>query len=168
MTRSTGRLAIIAAVGLLAGCSQAPADLPYGTAQQFMANEVQPTAEIYWNSVGAVSELVDGEPVFREFQPETDEEWAAVAAAAAKLREHGEILAGPYAEGRGEDWLDFSRGLQDMATAAEQAAQSKDPEAVFTAGGNLYNVCTACHQSYPPADMPQDGAAEPASPAAAG
>lgn len=148
------RLALLAPIALLASCADEPADLPYGTAQQFMANEVQPTAEIYWNAVGAVSELVDGEPVFREFEPQTDEEWAAVAAAAAKLREHGQILAGPYAEGRGADWLDFAQGLQDVATQAEQAALAKDPEAVFEVGGTVYNVCTACHQSYPPEELP--------------
>ncbi len=156
MTRSNQALALLASCAFLASCSGEPADLPHGTTQQFMANEVQPTAETYWNAVGAVSELIDGEPVFREFEPETDEEWAAVAAAAVKLREYGEVLATPaYAEGRGQDWLDFAQGMQDVARQAEQAALDKSPEAVFEVGGTIYNVCTACHQAYPPAELPE-------------
>lgn len=161
-----GKLIVLAPLALLASCSQEPAALSHGTPQQFMANEVQPTAEIYWSAVGAVSELVDGQPVFREFRPETDEEWAAVAAAAVKLREHGAVLASAeYAEGRGDDWLEFAQGLQDVSRQAEQAAIDKSPEAVFEVGGTIYNVCTACHQAYPPAEEePEPGAAaeEPA------
>jgi hypothetical protein len=148
-------------LALLASCAQEPAELPYGTAQQFMANHVQPTADVYWKSVGSVSELVDGEPVFREFKPETDEDWAKLRDAAVSLREYGEVLASPaYADGRGPDWLDFAQGLQDMATQAEQTAIDKSPEAVFEVGGNLYNVCTACHQAYPAEEA--EAAAEPA------
>lgn len=156
MTRYSGHLALLVPLVLLASCAEEPVDLPYGTAQQFMANEIQPTSEVYWNAVGAVSELIDGEPVFREFEPETDAEWQAVADAAVRLRQYGEVLATPaYAEGRGDDWLDFAQGMQDVARQAEQAAIDKSPEAVFEVGGTLYNVCTACHQSYPPADLPE-------------
>lgn len=147
MGRHIAKLAMLA---LLASCTQELAELPHGTPQQFMANEMQPTAEVYWNAVGAVSELVDGEPVFREFEPETDEEWAAVANSAVKLRELGEVLANPaYADGRGPAWLDFAQGLQDVSRLAEQAAIDKDTDAVFEVGGTLYNVCSACHQAFP-------------------
>ena len=158
MTQRSIKLAMLAPLLLLASCAEKPVDLPYGTTQQFMANKVQPTSEVYWNAVGAVSELIDGEPVFREFQPETDADWQKVAEAAVSLRQYGEVLATPaYAEGRGDDWLDFAKGLQDVAKLAEQAAIDKDPEAVFEVGGTLYNVCSACHQAYPPPEVP-DGA----------
>jgi hypothetical protein len=136
---------------VLASCSREPVELPYGTMQQVMANQVQPTADIYWGAVGSASELIDGQPVFREWQPETDEEWQAVAASAAKLRDLAETMATPaYADGRGEDWIDFTDGLRDAATRAEQAARSKSADAVFEAGGTLYSVCSACHQAFPP------------------
>lgn len=157
---------------LLAACSESPPEMPYGTPQQFMANHVQPTAEVYWNAVGSVSELVEGEPVFREFRPETDEDWAKVAAAAVSLREYGAAMATPaYADGRGSDWMAFAQGMQDVATLAEQAALNKDVDAVFEVGGTLYNVCTACHQVYPPAELPEgvsvdDMAADPNRPSA--
>jgi hypothetical protein len=151
------RFAILAFPALLlASCAEEPVELPYGTAQQFMADHVQPTAEIYWGAVGAVSELVDGEPVFTEFEPETDEDWEEVRLAAVSLREFGEVLASPaYASERGDDWLDFANGMQDVSRLAEQAALDKDPEAVFEVGGTVYSVCSACHQMYPPADMPE-------------
>jgi hypothetical protein len=44
--------------------------------------------------------------------------------------------------------------MQDVARLAEQAALDNSPDAVFEVGGTLYNVCTACHQSYPPAELP--------------
>ena len=141
----------IAAALLLASCAKEPADLPYGTVQQMMANEVQPTADIYWGAVGSASELVDGQPVFREWKPETDAEWQAVAASAAKLRDLANSLGSPeYADGRAEGWTDFTEGMAEAATRAEQAAQSKDADAVFEAGGTLYSVCSACHQAFPP------------------
>lgn len=157
MTTRLRQMAILLPALAIAACGEEQqVELPYGTAQQFMANEVQPTAEVYWNAVGAVSELVDGEPVFREFEPETDEEWEQVRLAAVKLREYGEVLATPaYADGRGDDWLDFAQGMQDVADLAEQAAVDRSTEAVFEVGGTIYAVCTACHQVYPPADLPE-------------
>lgn len=141
----------IAATLALASCTKEPVDLPFGTVQQMMANEVQPTADIYWGAVGSASELVDGQPVFREWQPETDAEWQAVAASAAKLRDLANALGSPeYAEGRDAGWTDFTEGMAEAATRAEQAAQSKDADAVFEAGGTLYAVCSACHQAFPP------------------
>lgn len=158
MTKRLALPALLLAGASLASCTQEPVELPYGTMQQMMANEVQPTADIYWGAVGSASELVDGQPVFGEWQPETDAEWQAVAASAAKIRTFAETMATPaYADGRGDDWIDFTTGLAEAATRAEQAAQSKDADAVFEAGGTLYSVCSACHQAYPPAEAPADG-----------
>lgn len=141
-------------VVLLLGCDSPPAELPFGPVQLMMANEVQPTAEIYWGAVKFESELVDGEVVEREIRPQTDEEWAAVEASAVRLGELGEALLSPaYADGRGEEWTDFAQGLIDISEQARQAAASRDPDAVFEVGGHVYNVCTACHQVYPPAEL---------------
>ncbi len=162
MALRIGKLFALTPLAMLVSCSQEPATLSHGTPQQLMANEVQPTAEIYWSAVGAISELIDGVSVFREFEPETDEEWQAVADSAVKLRELGAVLASPeYSEGRGDAWLDFAQGLQDVSRQAEQAAIDKDVEAVFEVGGTLYNVCSACHQAYPPAELEPGVVAEP-------
>lgn len=144
------------AVMALGACDSEPELPPEGTAQQLMAQEMQPTAEVYWDAVGASSELIDGEPVFREWAPETDEEWEAVRAAAERLGELGELLLTPaYADGRGDDWQAYAQGLVDVSAQAQEAAVSKDPEAVFAVGGTIYTVCSACHRMYPPAELPE-------------
>lgn len=155
------RIAALAGVLVLAGCGQ-DVPQPEKTVQQFMATEVQPTAEIYWNSVQWVSDE-QGE---REIVPRTDAEWEKVRAAAATLGQHGRLLAEPgYAQGRAQDWSEFAKGLVEVSALAEQAAVSKDKDKVFEVGGTLYNVCSACHQAYPPAQgIP--GAGEAATPEA--
>ena len=131
-----------------------PADLPYGTVQQMMANEVQPTADTYWAAVKFESELMDdGTVEERDIRPETDADWEKTRAAAAHLGELGKALGSPaYSQGRGEDWTAFANGLVEVSALAEKAAVDKDPDAVFEVGGNVYNVCKACHQMYPPAE----------------
>jgi hypothetical protein len=147
-----GSLAVLA----LAACNQSEEVPPLGTAQQMMAQEMQPTADIFWGSVGSASELVDGEPVFREWQPETDAEWEEVRASAQRLGELGEVMMTPaYAEGRGEDWNAYSQGLVDVAAQAQEAALAQDAEAVFELGGTIYSVCSACHRMYPPEELPE-------------
>ena len=163
MTR-TGSIAAATMAALLAACGQG-AETPEKTVQQLMADDVQPTAEIYWDAVRYESVLEDGLPVERDIQPETDEDWAKVKASATRLGELGALLQSPgYAEGRGEDWMQFSRSLVEVSQLAAQAADEKNTEKVFEVGGTVYQVCTACHQVYPPAEgVPgEDGADEPA------
>jgi hypothetical protein len=144
---------------LLAGCSQEPQVPPTGTVQQLMAQDMQPTAEIYWQSVGARSELVDGEAVFEEWEPETDADWARVRAATQHLQELGELLQTPYyAEGRGESWTAYAQGLVEAARAAEQTAIDRDADAILNETSyTIYRVCDACHTAYPSAE--EEGAA---------
>lgn len=148
----------LGAVALLAACGEQGPPAPDKTVQQLMAEDVQPTAEVYWGAVQYISDETGNHDIF----PKDDAEWARVAASAAKLREHGVLLATPsYAHDRGDDWMDFAKGLQDVATLAETAAKEQDTDKVFEVGGTVYNVCSACHQAYPPAEgIP--GADEPA------
>ncbi len=141
-------LTLFVTTAALAGCSNEP-DVPI---KAFMANEVQPTAEVYWNAVQFVSD----ETGDHDIRPETDADWQKVADAAAKLADHGRQLKEPgYAEGRGQGWIDFSDGLIEVAGKAEAAAKTKDPDAVFEVGGTIYSVCSACHQAYPPETPPE-------------
>jgi hypothetical protein len=158
MTRTLIAGALLA---LLAACSQG-GEQPEKTIQQLMANEVQPTAEVYWDAVRFESVLEDGQPVERDIKPETAEDWTRVKTAATKLGELGELLQTPgYAEGRGEDWSQFSKSLVEVSQLAAQAAEEQSTDKVFEVGGTIYSVCSACHQVYPPAEgLPGDGAAE--------
>ncbi len=154
MKSPSGAIAI-AAVALLAGCNRAP-PTPEKTVQQLMAEDVQPTAQIYWDSAGHVSELVDGKVVERELRPVTDADWQRTKDATIRLGELAELLKTPaYAEGRGPDWITFANSLGEIAKLAEQSADQRDTDRIFEIGGTLYNVCTACHQVYPATTGPE-------------
>jgi hypothetical protein len=141
----------VAGLALLAGCNQGPAT-PEKTVQQLMAEDVQPTAKIYWDSVQFISDETGDHDIF----PKTDEDWARTKSAATRLVELGELLKTPaYTEGRNEDWTTFANGLIDVARLAEQAAEERDTDKIFEVGGTMYNVCTACHQVYPATTGPE-------------
>lgn len=142
----------LAGAALLAGCNQGPEV----TVKDLMANEVQPTAEIYWQAVRFESELVDGKVVERDIRPTTDAEWEKVRQAAEDIGKFGELLqTDAYTEGRGADWKEFAKGLVDSAKLAEQAAVDKDTDKVFEVGYTVYSVCSACHQAYPAESGPE-------------
>jgi len=150
------RVFAITATLLAAGCNQG-AEAPGQTIQQLMADQVQPTAEIYWDSVQYISDEAGEHEIF----PKTDAEWQRTRDAATKLIELAEVMKTPaYADGRGEDWIQFSNSLAEVGKRAEQAADERSRDKVFEVGGTIYNVCTACHQVYPPAEgFPEDGSA---------
>jgi len=138
--------AALAAIVLLTGCNKEPEALPI---KDFMAKEVQPTTQIYWDAVRYVTD----ETGFHEFVPRTDEDWANVRQAAIDLGALGERLKQPpYTDGRGADWSQFAQGLIDVSKLAEQTAIDKDVDKVMEVGGTVYSVCSACHQVYPPAE----------------
>lgn len=146
----------IAGALLLSACG-GPAT-PEKTVQQLMAEDVQPTAQVYWDAVQYISDE-QGE---HDIRPQTDADWKKTRDAATRIVELAELLQTPgYADGRGEDWVQISQSLADVGRLAEQAADSKDPDKVFEVGGTMYSVCSGCHQAYPPAEgLPEETAAE--------
>lgn len=153
------RFLAVAGAALLAACGGAGGDGAEGAAaeravkvQKLMADEVQPTAEVYWNSAGYVIDE-SGEV---DLTPTTEEGWAATLESTRKLQRLGELLQTPeYAEGRGEDWTEFSQSLVEISKRAEQTALDRDSDAIFEVGGIIYRVCQSCHQAYP-ASQPED------------
>jgi hypothetical protein len=140
-----------ALAALLGACGQGAAT-PEKTVQQLMADDVQPTAKIYWDSVQFISD----ETGDHDIRPQTDADWARTRAAATRLGELAVLLRTPgYTEGRGEDWTTFANSLTEVSRLAEQAADEKNPDKVFEVGGTIYNVCTACHQVYPATTGPE-------------
>ncbi|MEO0062592.1 MAG: hypothetical protein RLZZ08_1152 [Pseudomonadota bacterium] len=143
-------LCAVAATALLAGCNQ-PAPAPELTVQQLMAKQVQPNAQIYWDAVQYINDETGNHDVL----PQTDADWERVRQSAVTMGDHGKLLATPaYAEGRGKDWTEFANGLVQVAALAETAAKEKNPDKVFEVSGTIYNVCSACHQAYPPKEGP--------------
>lgn len=132
---------------MIAGC--APEPEPYETVadvQQLMLTIVAPAAAVYWDSVGTVMTLEGTE----EISPTTFQEWEAVRNAAITVAESGNLLLMP---GRLQDdaqWSELSLAMIASGRDALAAAQARDAEAVFEAGGELYTVCNDCHAAFAP------------------
>ena len=145
---------VAAAFALLSGCDRGPS-VPDKTVQQLMATDVQPTAEIYWNSVQFISDETGDHDIF----PKTDADWAKIKGAATKLGQLGQQLKSTgYTEGRRADWTQFANSLIEVSKLAEQAAEQHDTDKIFEVGGTMYNVCSACHQAYPAETQPDEKA----------
>jgi hypothetical protein len=135
------------------GCEQPPQPELFVEAvdlQELMVHVVEPAAEVYWDSVGTV---MDAEGT-HEIAPANVNEWIAVENAAATIAESGNLLLIP---GRNLDdprWAAFSQGLIAAGRTALTAADSRDPEAVFDAGGAVYMVCASCHEVFAPQLLP--------------
>lgn len=149
------RMIGLVAISLLASCGGAekkdaaqPSYTKAHDMKQLMAVVVQPQADVFWKSAGSVSD----DKGSHDLRPTTDEAWLRTQSAAATLTEMGNLLQTPlYAEGRGKDWMQFSQALTQIGMKAEKAVASRASEdEIFEIGGTIYNVCTACHQVYPP------------------
>lgn len=138
----------VAAASLLGACVEPPAAestfVPVGDLQQLMASVVEPAAEVYWDAVGVIVDA-DGE---HQIAPTTDEEWLAVSSAAYMVAESGNLL---MMEGYALDdgaWMAMSRALVEVGRQAVEAADSRNLDAVFDMGAEVYYVCTNCHATY--------------------
>ena len=139
---------------LSVGCEGAPEPTeptgppfkPVADVQQLMEMVLDPAADVVWESVGTIITAERTEEIF----PRNDEEWAVVRNSAMVIAESGNLL---MVEGRSEDvaagpWMIMSQALVDAGVAAFEAAETKDPEAVFAVGEQIYNACETCHVLY--------------------
>jgi hypothetical protein len=127
-----------------AACASQPAFKPVATVQQLMHATVHPAAEVLFDSVGTIISLTGVE----EIAPKNEEEWDNVRNNALTLAESGNLL---MMAGRARDqqsWIKMSQALIDAGMRAVKAAEAKDPEALFDAGGAVYEVCQQCHELY--------------------
>ena len=132
---------------MLSGCTPEPS--PYeavADVRTLMLTVVEPAAEVYWDSVGTIITRQGTE----EIAPETAAEWEAVRNAAMTVAESGNLLLLPGRAQEGERWIGLSRALITNGRKAVAAAESRDPEAVFEAGGEVYLICADCHAAYAP------------------
>lgn len=144
--------ATLALVALLAwGCSTPPEAAappaefkPVTSVREMMEWIMDPSADVVWGSVGTIISTTGTE----ELVPRTDEEWANVRNHAAIIAESGNLLLMERGIQNDEDWAEFCRGLVDAAVLAIKAAEARDKEALFDAGGRIYAVCAACHTKF--------------------
>lgn len=154
-TRCFSFLAAVLSISLaipVVGCTQKSvetlADQPpfreiVGT-RLLMIGVIDPAVDVVWD---AVKSIITAQGI-EEIQPQTDEEWIAVRNAAIVVGEAGNLLMLERRAEDNDDWMLWALDLVDAGKAAMIAAESRDPEAVFDAGGQLYEACLGCHESY--------------------
>ena len=144
-TRPIPTLSILALA--LSACADDPEPPPFtavADSKQLMLSVIEPAAEVYWDAVGVIMD----EEATHHIAPGTPEEWEAVENAAFVLAESGNLLLlEDRAQGQGH-WVAMSRAMIDVGRRAVDAAQARDPDAVFEVGGDVYLVCTGCHAVY--------------------
>ena len=135
---------VVAALCWPTSCARQPAFKPIASVKQLMEATIHPSSEIVFDAVGTIVSANGVE----EIAPKNDEEWAMVRRTALTLAESGNLLMiGERAKDQG-DWIKLSRALVDAGVVAMKAAEARNPEALFEAGGKLFEVCQQCHVQY--------------------
>lgn len=141
---------LAASAVLLAACSpQKPAAPTYDTTLsvlELMEHVVDPQAKAFWGASGTVT-TAEGEV---DLSPTTEQGWAAAENAAAAVVEAGNLLMLPGRARDDGEWMTYSKQMSQVGLKAMRAAEAKDKQAMFDVGGELYEVCTACHEKYLP------------------
>lgn len=143
--------ALTALLVLTTGCGEQQAQQqsdgpPYQLAvdtRETMQWILEPLADVLWDSAGFIIDAQGEE----DLSPTTEEAWNNVVYAAATLSEAGNLLMLP-GRSAGDDWNEYAAGLVTAGKGAMDAALQRDAEALFDAGGNIYQVCRACHNQY--------------------
>lgn len=117
---------------------------PVGDVKQTMALVLEPAADVIWDSAGTIV-TADGE---EDLAPTSDAEWRAVKHSAAIVAESGNLLMMPGRAKDQEGWIEISRSLVEAGERAMAAAEAQDADALFDVGGEIYEVCVSCHQTY--------------------
>ena len=154
MKRQAQGAAVTAFLILLSGCGtkpRAPDSMQVvADVKQIMTAVLEPAADTYWDAVGTISDSTGTQ----EIVPRNAEEWAEVWRAAVVVTESGNLL---MMEGRAPDrdqWMRLARQLVDAGQKAMAAAAAKDTAKVFETGGEIYEVCSACHATYAQHTLP--------------
>jgi len=146
--RQLAWLVSLAVLGASACGAPAPAPPPpfqtTANMKDLMLNVLDPAADGIWESVGTVM-TVDG--TFEKF-PETDDEWAGVRSYAIQLAESGNLLMLPARSNGSAEWIADAQALITQSGRVLKAIDAKDKDAVFTIGGDIYDVCTSCHSKF--------------------
>jgi hypothetical protein len=111
-----------------------------------MESTVHPSAEVLFDSVGTIISISGVE----EIAPKNDEEWATVQHNALTLAEAGNLLMMPGRAKQDSHWMKLAQALVDAGVVAHKAAQAKNAQALFEAGGQIYEACQGCHTRYWP------------------
>ena len=140
---------VVIATLLVTGCGAPepppgpPLDLRHDT-RDLMAGMIDASADALWDAVGTILDE-EGETYW---EPETEEDWLAVTGAAMTLMESGNLLMLGTRKRDDEAWIQYSQEMIDASAIALDAAQRRDPQAVFDSGEIVYTACNNCHNLY--------------------
>lgn len=130
----------------VAGCESPAPATPYEpivSVRDTMNWILLPAADVLWDSAGTIL-TAEGRT---ELAPTTPEGWETVRRSAAIVAESGNLLMIP-GRSEGPDWIAYSRSLHAAGRLAMAAAEARDADALFDAGGAVYQACVACHTRY--------------------
>jgi hypothetical protein len=130
-----------------AACSSAPPPPPFKAVADnklLMQSVIDPNADIVWESVKTIVTAQGTENI----RPRTDEEWTNVRNAAVALTESGNLLMMVPRAKDGDEWMKRAQELITTGESAIRAADEKNPDRLFTIGGDIYEACSNCHQKY--------------------
>ena len=150
-----GWLILAATSGLLAspGCArqtQQPQYKMLASVEDLMEGVVEPSSKKLFEIGGLQSSATGSQKI----APKDDEEWSQVKHSAMAVAEVGNILKSFEPRAREADWNKNAQDLIDSALAVSRGVDARNPDAVFEAGGHLYDACTACHMKYLPQTEP--------------
>ena len=136
----------VASLLVLTACKPAPPPAPPPppepqTARAVMAQIVAPAALDLWDNQGTVDD--------KSRAPTTEDGWAKAVARSQAIIYGGDLILKPEMNPRADrpmdEWVVLTKAMQATAQASEVAALAKDPDKLFSAGGDLYEACQACH-----------------------
>jgi hypothetical protein len=166
ITRAGGAVAMLA---LVAACSRPSASVsptdparlsatapdgkadaaPYYTQlplNEFMPHVMQYAGDGIWKRQGFITDHTGEHSLF----PKNDEEWEQAESAARTLAEITNVLLIPGRRVPDPDWDKAAIGVRTVALRAADAAEKKDKDAFFKAGGDLDVACDVCHRKFDP------------------
>ena len=130
-----------------AACSSAPEPPPFkpiADNKLLMQAVIDPTADEIWDAVRTIITDKGTE----EIRPRTNAEWDAVRNQAVALAESGNLLMMVPRAKDGGEWMKRAQELVDTSERAIRAAEAKNADQLFNAGGDIYESCSNCHQKY--------------------
>jgi hypothetical protein len=140
------RFSLLALVLCVSCDSTSPPAAPYHVVTDVLHTMewiLDPAADVIWDSAG----FVITEAGETDLQPTTLEGWAEVRNAAAVIAESGNLLMMP-GRSAGPEWIAYAQALTASGVVSMAAAEAQDADALFDAGGQVYQACRACHEQY--------------------
>jgi hypothetical protein len=124
-------------------------DAPYDTKlplNEFMPHVMQYAGDGIWKRQGYITDK-NGE---RSLFPKNDQEWEDAESASLALAEMTNVLLIPGRRVPDPKWDAAVLAVRKVAMQAAAAAEKKDPDAFFEAGGALDEACDVCHVQFDP------------------